>query len=232
LADKGNVTALMTAESIVVGFLLVYASLINETVVRLKDTEQPVFTTVLAGFLVYGLVLIAFRSLLLLFESIRTGDPYERNYNAGYDLFLMVIIGSGVYVLMNAVSVVHYAIIGHNVIFSCVPVCPRELPSVELPYIVVAGIFTSVWVILSVFRSLHLTRLFRWIRDKLGTLLKPVFVALAVGTAILGLIGGTRGTPARPWCPWPVWLLSDVFGLLTIVALWMLMIPKSCYADA
>jgi hypothetical protein len=218
----------MTAESIIVGFLLAYAALIHQRIVSLKDalSAQPVFTTVFAGFLVFGLVLIAFRSLLLLFESIRTGDPHERNFNAGYDLFLMVIVGSGVYVLMNAVSLLHYAVTGGNVTPPCELVPVRELAYIELGYMIVAGISTMGWVMVSVFSPFWLTGLPRRIQDKRGTLFQ-IFVFLAIVTTILALADGLQGTEAWPPCsPW-MWLLSIVFGLLTAVTLWMLMIPES-----
>jgi hypothetical protein len=49
LGDEKQVSVLMTAESIIVGFLLAYAALIHGRVVSLKDAHQPVFTTVSAG---------------------------------------------------------------------------------------------------------------------------------------------------------------------------------------
>ena len=88
---------------------------------------------------------------------------------------------------------------------------------------------TGGWALLTVFFPIPLTQFFECVRDELGYLLKPFLLELAGGTVILGEIGLARGTPARPLCPWPMWILSDVFGLLTIVALWMLMIPKPYY---
>jgi hypothetical protein len=43
----------MTAESIIVGFSLQYASVINERVVTLRDAGNPVYATVLAGLLIW-----------------------------------------------------------------------------------------------------------------------------------------------------------------------------------
>ncbi len=236
MADKGNVTALMTAESIIVALLIAYAPTINNTLVSLMKRQEPILGTVLAGLLISAVALTAFRSVLLLYKSIDIGISNQddvmhsdENYRAGYDLFLVVILGSGVYVLMNAVSIVHYALWHSNVVFSCVPVSPSELPSIEKPYIVAAGILTGGWALLTVFFPIPLTQFFECVRDELGYLLKPFLLELAGGTVILGEIGLARGTPARPLCPWPVWILSDVFGLLTIVALWMLMIPKPYY---
>jgi hypothetical protein len=195
-----------------------------QRVVSLKDLHQPVFTTVSAGFLVYGLVLIAFRSLLLLFESIRTADPHDSNYNTGYDLFLMVIVGSGVYVLMNAVSLVHYAITGGNAILSCGTVSTIQLPYVELGPMIVVGILTVCGVIVSVFFPFCLTRILRSIRDELGSNLLSIFLALAVVTTILAVADGLQGISWLP-CYSLMWPLSDFFGFLTAVALWMLLAP-------
>jgi hypothetical protein len=231
LADTGRVTALMTAESIIVALLIAYAPTINNTLVTLMKRREPIFGTVLAGLLISAVALTAFRSLLLLYKSIDISNVddvmrSDENYRAGYDLFLMVILGSGVYVLSNAFSIVHYAIWRSNVVFSCVPVSPSELSSIETPNIEVAGIFIGVWVILSVFRPFHVTRFFRCIRDNLGTCLLPYSVILAVSTAILAVISGVQGTKWWPWCSWSVWPSLAVFGSLTIAALWMLMIPE------
>jgi hypothetical protein len=47
LGHNDQVSALMTAESIIVGFLPTYAALIHERVVYLKDQHLPVFPTAL-----------------------------------------------------------------------------------------------------------------------------------------------------------------------------------------
>lgn len=149
----------------------------------MRDAGKPVFTTVLAGLLVYGLVLTAFRSLLLLFESIRTGDPCERNYNAGYDLFLMVILGSGLYVLMNAVSVVHYAMTGSMVS------APGEPLSASEPLFTGTAVFFFVaWVPLVLFVPLPLTQYAQCIRSKYRAWLCGGFALLLIVGIILEAI--------------------------------------------
>jgi len=227
LADKRNVTALMTAESIIVGFLLAYAPVVNERVVSLRDTGKPVFTTVLAGLLVYGLVLIAFRSLLLLFESIRTDDLYEKNYNAGYDLFLMVILGSGLYALMNALSVVHYAMTGSNVS------APGEPLSTSEPLFIGTAVFFFVaWVLLVLLVPLPLTQYAQRIRSKYRARLLGGFAVLVIVDIILeAIIWIQVVTPGKSsfLLEWPWHLLPSTVLALTIVAGWMLVIPESCY---
>lgn len=104
-----KVAALMTAESVIVGLMFAYAPTVNSTLVFwIKEGGSPV-TTVWAGLGIYVLILTGFRSIYLLFKSIDTVDPSNRNYRAGYYLFLAVIFGSSTYVLSNVISILHYA---------------------------------------------------------------------------------------------------------------------------
>ena len=217
MADKENVTALMTAESIVVGFLLVYASLINARVVDLRKASQPVFSTVLAGFVVYGLVLVAFRSLLLLFESIRASDFYDDNYNAGYALFLLVILASGFYVMMNTFSLVHYAIFNSTVAFC------KELPTCESGPIYGTGLLTIVLVMVLVIIPVPLVKGVRQVRTRYRAWLKPCTIVSVFLAVICDVVTLLHFSELRF-----VWLI--IFQVPTIVALsvvWMLMIPES-----
>jgi hypothetical protein len=83
---------------------------------------------------------------------------------------------------------VHYAIIGGNATPPCETVPTSELPYIESRYMIVAGIFTVGWVMVSVFFPFCLTSLLRWIRDSLGTSLLSVFLVLAVVTSILAVV--------------------------------------------
>jgi hypothetical protein len=67
LVDKGKVTALMTAESIIVALLVAYGPTVNNTLVSLMKRGEPIFGTVLAGLLISGLAITAFRSIYLLY---------------------------------------------------------------------------------------------------------------------------------------------------------------------
>lgn len=152
-------TALMTAEAVIVGFLIAYTPVFNQTI-RSSDPKH-VFSTVLAALLVYGLALTAFRSILLLYDSMGTADPSNENYLDGYELFLMVVFGSGLYILMNAVSVVHYAL-EHDVV---------HFPNECLSIIIVAILF-GVWVSLVVFVPSKLAGCVRCTRIKVGNLFR------------------------------------------------------------
>lgn len=55
-------TVLITAESIIVGFLVAYAAIFNQTLVYWRQKEAPLFGTVVAALLVYALALTAFRA--------------------------------------------------------------------------------------------------------------------------------------------------------------------------
>jgi len=226
LANKETkVTALMTAESIIVGFLLAYTSLINERVVALKSLSPPqsVFTTVLAGLLIYGLVLTAFRSLLLLFESIRIRDSCESNYNAGYDLFLLVILGSGLYVLMNAFSILHYATT------NCIVTPPDEYLFYKI-----AALFFAAWVVVLVFFvPLRISPYARCVRSNLGTWRYGAVLVLSVVDGTLLASIGSKALSAGNCLvdsyllKWPGCLLPTMFAVLTICAIWMCMMPES-----
>ena len=152
-----KVTALITAESIIVGFLAAYATLVNSTLVYWSERGGQIFTTVFAGLLIYAMMLTAFRSVHLLFRSIDTDDPENEDYRAGYDLFLIVLFGSGIYVLMNAASVVHFSMTGANV-----PI-PDERLSISI-----AASFFAGWVSCVVIAPVHLTKCVRCSRNKLG----------------------------------------------------------------
>ncbi len=218
LLDKTRrVTALMTAESIIVGFSIAYASLINERVVHLRDFGKPVFTTVLAGLLVYGLVLTAFRSLLLFYKSIRTDDPFERNYNSGYDLFLMTILGSGLFALMNAASIVHYA----------KTKCYVSPPD-ELLFTGIATLLFGSWVLLVLLTPPKTIGRIRYVRINLGNWLwRIAFVLVAADVAFAISIGSQERDCllVSPLLKWPWYLLLIAYAVLTIVTIWMLMMP-------
>jgi len=155
-----RVAALMTAESIIVAFLVVYGATVNETLVSWKKSGEPIFGTVFAGLLISALAITAFQSIYLLYRSIDISNPSDaqcsaERYRAGYDLFLMVILGSGFYVVINAFSILHFAMTGGNV-----PVPDEQL------HISIAGSFLVAWLLLVVFIPLELTECIRSIRRR------------------------------------------------------------------
>ena len=207
-----RVTALMTAESIIVAFLVAYGPTVNSTLVSLMASGKPIFGTVLAGLLISAVALTAFRSILLLYQSIDISNlddvrHSDERYRAGYDLFLMVIAGSGVYVLINAYSILHYAMIGENV----------DVP--EPLSISIAGSFFVAWVLLVVFKPLELTKCIRSTRSRHGNLVFGFLVVFLV----CGMIGvEAMILPLSLLLGWPSWPWPIVFAVTTtVVALWI-----------
>jgi hypothetical protein len=213
LVDKGKVTALMTAESIIVAFLVTYGATVNNTLVSLTKSGEPIFGTVLAGFLISALAITAFQSIYLLYRSIAINifdlkdlRYTDERYKAGYDLFLMVIAGSGFYVVMNAFSILHYAMIRANV------------PDTEPLYTSIAGSFLVAWLLLVVFIPLELTGFIRSTRRTIGNCLFAflvvflICVMIEVEVVILPLMSRF----------WSSYLWSVVFAAFTIaVVVWI-----------
>jgi hypothetical protein len=198
-----KVTVLITAESIIVGFLAAYATLVNSTLVYWSERGGQVFTTVFAGLLIYAMMLTAFRSVHLLFRSIDTDDPENEDYRAGYDLFLIVLFGSGIYVLMNAASVVHFSMTGANV-----PILDERLS------ISIAASFFAGWVSCVVIAPVDLTKCVRCSRSKLGDPHFGLLVFLLVGDMVEVEVLMLQPSLLKEW--WS-WLLSIAFAAATIV---------------
>ena len=166
-----NVTALMTAESIIVGLMFAYAPTVNSTLVFwIKGGGSPV-TTVWAGFGIYALILTGFRSIYLLFKSIDRVDLGNRNYRAGYYLFLAVIFGSSTYVLSNAISILHYAQCNATVGL------PQWLIWVPVPPF-------SLWMLLVYFYPSCLTE---WLRRRVECLHRRVIWQVLLGGLICAI---------------------------------------------
>jgi hypothetical protein len=209
LVDKRNVTALMTAESIIVGFLVTYGVTINDKFVSLTRNGEPIFGTVLAGFLISALAITAFQSIYLLYRSIDISisdlndlKDSDKRYKAGYDLFLMVLAGSGLYVVMNAYSIIHYAVIGANV------------PDIEPLYISIAGSFLVAWLWLVVFTPLELTDCVRRTRSKLGDWHFGFLIFLLVGDMVEVEVLILQPSLLKEW--WS-WLIPIAFAVATVV---------------
>jgi len=204
---------------------------------------KPIFGAVLAGLLISALALTAFRSILLLYQSIDISNLYDmrrsdERYRAGYDLFLMVIIGSGTYVLMNVISIVHYAVTRCNVTVPCGS--SSSGGSLVIAWIFIAGILTVVFVLLFAVFPFQSTRKARRVRSKhrrslswssclLLTLLDSALVAMNVLPQVCPLLKWDWCSWA--WCLWGSWcscvafLLLGAFALVTIFMLWILMLP-------
>jgi hypothetical protein len=113
LVDKEKVAALITAESIIVGFFVTFGSGIGPALVSSIPQGKSIFGAVLAGLLISGLVVTAFESIYLLYRSIDISCVEDvlrsdERYRAGYDLFRLVLLGAGFYVGANAFSILNY----------------------------------------------------------------------------------------------------------------------------
>lgn len=195
----------MTAESIIVAFLVVYGATIGETLVSWKKSGEPIFGTVFAGLLISALAITAFQSIYLLSKSIDItisdlkGLRYsDERYRAGYDLFLMVTVGSAFYVMINAFSILHYAVKGHNVRLDNEPLC-----------ISIAASFFIAWALFAVLRPLKLIEYVRYTRSKAFSISKQSG-DIILGLVVVSLIGGvimvecmvlplSLGWPAEHW---------------------------------
>jgi hypothetical protein len=208
---ESKVATLITAESIIVGLLVAFAVGIGPTLVSSieKPGPEPIFGVVLAGFLISALALTAFRSILLLYQSIdisNLGDMRrsDERYRVGYDLFLMVIAGSGFYLLINAFSVLQYALAHKNW-------SPPGWDGAANQALIITAVGAIFFFCAEVFVLLpfEVTRRVRRFRDRVGTRLFPAAVGLAVGDTILFyIIIWLQGIPT------PMFWLSVLFWLI------------------
>jgi hypothetical protein len=120
-----RVTVLITAESIIAGFMIAYGALNGQLLVDWSRHHGSLLTTYIAGIVIYTIVLTCFVSIVLLFNSIPTnGENLLGRYNAGYDLFLMAILGSAVFVVANGFSIRQFTVGSNHMPISCIPVSP------------------------------------------------------------------------------------------------------------
>lgn len=117
--NKTNkVTALITAESIIAGFMIAYGALVGQMLVYWADPlhwsdplhPPSLLTTYFAGVLIYAIVLTCFVSILLLFKSLDAEETDDSRYKAGYCLFIWAIVVSCLYVALNVGSIYHFTV--------------------------------------------------------------------------------------------------------------------------
>lgn len=117
MADKTDkVTALITAESIIAGFMIAYGALVGQMLVYWSDRSHAgsLFTTYFAGLLIYAIVLTCFVSILLLFMSIDDDEANGLKYKRGYYLFICAILVACCYVVLNVGSIYNFTISTHH----------------------------------------------------------------------------------------------------------------------
>jgi hypothetical protein len=126
------VAVLITAESIIAGFMIAYGAINGQLLVQWSHVDSSyMMTTYIAGIVIYTIVLTCFVSIVLLFDSLGTESTTEQEqdhlrakYNAGYDLFLMAILGSAVFAFASGYSIYHITVTPGNVPIYCNSVPP------------------------------------------------------------------------------------------------------------
>lgn len=98
---------IITAESIIAGFMITYAALVSQMLVSWSTkTGASLFTTLQAGLLTSLVVLTCFTSIVYLYRSTDSPDlrANSGNFQIGYDLFIAALLGTGLYVIFNILS--------------------------------------------------------------------------------------------------------------------------------
>lgn len=116
---------LITAESIIAGFMIAYATLVSQMLFNWSTVKgASLFTTFQAGLLASAVVLTCFRSIFLLYRSTApTNADKNSDYGVGYDMFIAAILLSGIYVMLNVLSIFHFTFL------SSLSIKPTPIPT-------------------------------------------------------------------------------------------------------
>jgi hypothetical protein len=225
LVDKENVTALITAEAIIVGLFVAYGSGIGGTIATLSKEGESIFGAVLAGLLISGLAITAFESIYLLYKSIRISPVDNERYTAGYRLFVTVLFGSGFYIAVNAFSILNFAMTNKNL---------QVPPEIQHMCVIIATSLLVGWSLLVLFTPVELTRYlrerhrYRWIPRPIPSI--PGWVVIIVLAIITGgiegavaILAGVLAPPQLPAYSWFVWPILFVIATF----LWI-MFARNC----
>jgi hypothetical protein len=117
-SQNGRVNALITAESIIAGFMIAYGALGGQLLIYWGKHGRPE-TTYLAGILVNAIILTCLASIYILFRSINRGYGYW----AGYNLFKLALFGSSFFVIINAISITHFTAFSPHTAISLPDTC-------------------------------------------------------------------------------------------------------------
>lgn len=99
-------SALITAESIIAGFMITYGALGAQLLIKWGMLGLGA-TTYMAEIMANAIILTSFTSILILFRSIKTPTLNTVEYDAGYNLFILSIFGSAFFVVVNSYSISH-----------------------------------------------------------------------------------------------------------------------------
>lgn len=111
LTDKtGKVTSLITAESIIAGFMIAYGALNGQMLIYWSEPRHhgSLVTTYIVGVGIYAIVITCLASILLLYWSLDTNEMDDVRYKAGYGLFIWAIFLSCVFVNVAVWSIYHF----------------------------------------------------------------------------------------------------------------------------
>jgi hypothetical protein len=120
--QNGRVNALITAESIIAGFMIAYGALGGQLLIYWGEHERPE-TTYLAGILVNAIILTCFASIYILFRSVHRGVKFCIEYEAGYNLFKLALFGSVCFVIINAFSISRFTAFSPHTAISLGDIC-------------------------------------------------------------------------------------------------------------
>lgn len=115
-------TTLITAESIIAGFMIAYGALNGQMLLYWRNSANhgSPMTTYLVGVWIYAIVITCFASILLLYSSIDTKEN-DRRYRAGYWLFIWAMFLSGLFVNVGVYSINHFITYNTTVEVSATP---------------------------------------------------------------------------------------------------------------
>jgi hypothetical protein len=96
--------------------MITYGALGGQLLLHWSKLGRPE-TTYLAGMLANAIILTCFASIYILFRSINTNDEYA----AGYNLFKLALLGSVIFVLVNAFSIFQFTAFAPHTAISLYP---------------------------------------------------------------------------------------------------------------
>jgi hypothetical protein len=172
---KDKVTVLITAEAIIAGFMFAYGALNGQMLVNWNFgfgcqsygthcNTSGLMGTYIAGVIINAVVLTSFASILLLLNSLPGSNEKEavrtRRFYWGYDLFLMAILWTAVYVGIGSYSIYHFTV-KHNGILLLDPFLAKVLFAEFCFYAVILAVLLFVALVGSVRKAFHFFKTFR-----------------------------------------------------------------------
>jgi hypothetical protein len=147
LVNTQKVTVLITAESLIAGFMIAYSALNGQLLVDWfrHGGSLMLMPTYIAGIAINAIILTFFVSIILLVSSVPSPTNTKKlrgRYDAGYDLFLTAILGSALFVVANSLSIHHFTVESQQLI--CLP---AELANVVFKEFLAYGVLLGLMVL-------------------------------------------------------------------------------------